>query len=907
MTEFLTFLFLGLGVGAIYALCAQGLVLVYRGSRVVNFAQGAMALVGASVYAECAEYWPLLPSVLMGIGVCALLGFALHILMQRLSGASELARVVVTLGVMTVLEGAISLRYGSQLKFVESVLPSGTSDVAGATVPWDRAALVGIAVVMTVVLWLVYSRTHFGLRTAAVSENRRALAALGWNTGAVSAANWVIGSMIAGLGGILIAPIVGLEPSAMTLLIIPALAAAAVGAFNSFPMVLGGGLLIGVLQSEVTHFVPLAGLSDAVPFLAVLAVVLVRRDVLGSRITAAGTLPRLGSGRIRPVGLAVVTVVALASLWLFGTEWSSAVSLTMAAALIGLSVVVLTGYTRQISLGQYAVAGLGAWIATRLSDVYGLPFPVAFLVGLAGAIPIGMLFALPALRARGVILAVVTLGLGVAVQALVFNNPDLTGGPITGTVVEPAALFGLSLSPIEHPERYAAFTLVVFILVALIVRNVRRSRSGRRLLAVRTNERAAAALGISVTGAKMYAFALATAIAAAGGIVLAFRNTQITFEDYQPLESILLVLAVFIGGIGFIVGSVLGATFVVGSVVYVILENFFDVGAWVTLIGGILVILTVIQEPDGVVGQFARLRAILEARLRRKPRPARDPLSDCDLVSGDDVRGPALLNVEKLTVRFGGVTALRDVDISVASGEVVGLIGPNGAGKSTLVDAVVGLNRRYSGQVSLDGVPLDRLLSFKRSRLGLCRSFQTLELFEDLTVLENILAACDRRTVRSYLTDLVRPGRAKLTSAAKAAIDEFGLAEILDERAENLSYGTRRLVAIARAFAGAPRILLLDEPTAGLDEVQSRHLGDLITRMAEEWNIGVLLIEHDVALVMRVCHRISVLNFGRRIAQGTAEEIRTDPAVVDAYIGTAHHGDEAAAIEVATTSEAARS
>ena len=569
-------------------------------------------------------------------------------------------------------------------------------------------------------------------------------------------------------------------------------------------------------------------------------------------------------------------------------------SLTMAAAMIALSMVVLTGYTRQISLGQYAVAGLGAWIATRLSDVYGLPFPVALLLGLAGAVPIGMLFALPALRARGVVLAVVTLGLGVTVQALVFNNPDLTGGPITGTVVEPPSLFGMSLSPIEHPERYAAFTIVVFILIALVVRNVRRSRSGRRLLAVRTNERAAAALGISVTGAKMYAFALATAIAALGGIVLAFRNTQIIFEDYQPLDSILLALAVFIGGIGFVVGSVLGATFVVGSIVYVILENFFEVGAWVHLIGGILVILTVINEPDGVVGQFARLRAKLEARKQRRTGGLdHDPLGDCDLIDDTGDRGPVLLKVEGLTVRFGGVTALNDVDIDVASGEVIGLIGPNGAGKSTLVDAVVGLNRRYAGRVSLDGKSLDSLPSFQRSRLGLNRSFQTLELFEDLTVLENLLAACDQRRFLSYLTDLVCPGRAQLTSAAKAAIDEFGLAEILDERVENLSFGTRRLVGIARAFAGAPRILLLDEPAAGLDEVQSRHLGDLITRMASEWNIGVLLIEHDVALVMRVCHRIAVLNFGCRIAEGSGQEIRSNQAVVDAYIGTAHHSDAA--------------
>jgi ABC-type branched-subunit amino acid transport system ATPase component/ABC-type branched-subunit amino acid transport system permease subunit len=682
---------------------------------------------------------------------------------------------------------------------------------------------------------------------------------------------------------------VGLEPAAMTLLIIPALAACAFGSFKSFPIALVGGLAIGALQSEATRYIHIAGVATSIPFLAVLLVVVFKKDVLGSRFTGARHLPKLGSGQLRPVRLTVTAGLTIASLWVFSSNWTAAMTLTMASALIALSLVVLVGYTRQVSLGQYGVAGLGAWIATRLADMYGWPFPVVFLIALVAVVPAGMLFALPALRARGVTLAVVTLGLGIALQSLIFNNPDLTGGPITGTVVDPPSLFGLDISPVTHSRRYATFTVLTFVVIGLVVRNIRRSGSGRRLLAVRTNERAAASLGISVTGAKMYAFAVATAVATAGGVVLAFRNTQITFEDYSPLSSILLVLSTVVGGIGYIFGAILGATFVVGSVVYELLGNFFDVGAWVSLIGGVLVILTVIREPDGVVGQFVRISGKLRARfadrlpqLRRSsgragPRP--------QTVATAHGARPATLQVNGLSVRFGGVAALTDVDLTVSSGKVVGLIGPNGAGKSTLVDAVVGLNRNYSGIVRLNGRNMNKDLSYQRARAGLCRSFQSLELFEDLTVLENILAACDERYVRSYVTDLVKPKRPQLTTAAVAAIEEFGLADLLEQRPEELSYGTRRLVAVARAFATSPSILLLDEPAAGLDETQSRHLGNLIRRMADEWGIGVLLIEHDVALVMSVCDTISVLNFGRCIASGRPDHVRNSPEVIEAYLG----------------------
>ena len=246
---------------------------------------------------------------------------------------------------------------------------------------------------------------------------------------------------------------------------------------------------------------------------------------------------------------------------------------------------------------------------------------------------------------------------------------------------------------------------------------------------------------------------------------------------------------------------------------------------------------------------------------------------------------PATLSLLGLTVRFGGVTALDAVSITLEPGEVVGLIGPNGAGKTTLIDAVTGYVTPSAGNVLLDGVAIDGWSPRRRAVAGIGRSFQSLELFESMTVAENLQTACDPRDLRHYLSDLVRPGRPRLAPAAVAAVREFGLQDELASRPEELPYGRRRLVAIARAVASGPSVLLLDEPAAGLDSDERSDLARLIRRLADEWGLAVLVVEHDVALVLETSDRVAVLDFGSKIAEGMPEEIVHDPMVVASYLG----------------------
>ncbi|AZG45464.1 branched-chain amino acid ABC transporter permease/ATP-binding protein [Gordonia insulae] len=984
MTSFLGYTLLSLGTGALYALLACGVLIIRRGTGVLNFAQSGFLLFAAYFFDQLATAWDI-PRALAGIitvFVTGVIGLAFHVVVMRaLRETSQLNKVIATLGLLIILQAAVGLLFGSATRLAPSVLPRAEIELAGQLIGWDILVRLGVIAAITLCLWLFYRYTTYGHAATAVAENEQSAASLGWSPDAIAGMSWFAGAALAGLGGVLLAPLQNpLSSGNLLLLIVPTLAVALVAGFTSFPIAFFAGLAISILELQIQVHSgdgsSLKGLDKAVPVLLIAVFLMIRGRSIPERGHLSEKLPRLGSGRINVPALLIASLLVLAMIWLvLPTTWLNALTINSIWAILLLSVVVLVGYTGQLSLAQVTFAGISALVAGRLVAVYGWPLELAFVAGIVVVVPVGLLFAIPALRTRGIQLAVVTLGMSVAVDAFFFQRqyfspaPAGTGRSVfgealsrpEGTLVGEPTLFGIDIDNTLHPERYATLVLVAAVVIGLLVANIRRGRVGRRLIAVRTNERAAASLGISIFGAKMYAFALSAAIAGAGGVLLAFQQRNITYGGgmFDPFQGILIIAFAVAGGVGYITGAFAGATLVAGALAsrisdglsglfsrsatlarvagavlaavlgfvvgqsvqerivnnvrfrrwaryapvvglgtFAVLGVVFsdriqgwlgDLERYLPLVGGIVLIL-VLMQPGGrgiagtTVDQISWVSSKVPKRFRRRDVGRAEMVGQ--LAQSTHIRADSVtLTVAGLGVRFGSVRAVDDVSFTVEAGKVVGLIGPNGAGKTSVVDAITGYSPTATGQVTLGDQALHDLPAHKRARAGVSRSFQNLELFEDLSVLENIRAASDDRRLAAYATDLVHPGNRPLSSTAIAAIKEFDLLDDLHRPVRDLPYGRRRLVAIARAVATRPSILLLDEPAAGLDEQESAELAVLTRKLADEWNLGVLLIEHDMNFVMEISDHVIVLDFGRKIAEGTPHEVQADDSVRVAYFG----------------------
>lgn len=884
MSDVIAFGILGLASGALYVLFALGLVIIHRGAGVVNFAHGAVGMVGTFVFWDLWHdaSWPYGLALVIGVLTSGAIGVLVHFTVMRpLRLSAQLTRIIATLAILTILEQAATKLYSGPSIVVASKLPTSTVKIFGATVGADRIYILVGALVLAALLGWIYRYTQFGRATTAANENRRALAALGWSSDLIASTNWFVGSALAGLAGILLAPISNLSITGYTLLVVPALAAAVTGRLASFPLTLIGGLVIGVIQSEVNRYVSAAGWADAVPFLIMILVLVLRGSDEGRRTSVAIRLPSIGTGRLRwPVVLGWVAG-AIVLIELVPAKWNDSVTTTVGIGLILLSVVVVTGYSGQLSLAQFGFAGFGAWVAAQVANTGDVPILVAILIGAAAALPLGVVVGTICLRTRGVSLAIATLGMAVALDALIFSNPARSD---EGSLAVPEPhLFGWDIGAIIYPERYAILIVVVFAICAVATANLRRGRSGRRLIAIRSNERAAAAMGIPVLQGKVVAFAISSVIAALGGALLAFRNPTILFSGYDASQSINVVGYAVVGGVGWLAGPLYGGQLPVGSLASTVLDEFGStVSSYLPLAGGVLLLLVLITSPDGMAAHAAGQLRAFGRLLRRAPKPPATP--DLTLHGEHRVQEQAL-ELSGISVAFGGVKALSDVSLRVAPGEIVGLIGPNGAGKTTLIDAATGFVRVSAGSIHVGSRSVTRMNSSARARAGLSRSFQSLELFDDLSVLDNLRAASERRDLKAFALDAVRPTTSPLTPATRAAIARFGLEPYLHKTPTELPYGVRRLVAVARAVSTEASVVALDEPAAGLDEAAARELGRLLRQVADEWGMGVLLVEHNVELVMSLCDRIYALDFGVVIASGTAAEVRTNPEVVRSYLG----------------------
>ena len=906
MADHLIFLLLGLANGAVFASLALALVVTFRSSGVVNFATSAIALYGSYTFAflrkgellvlipglptkvDLGWPFPLWLAVIAALAMTSLLGLLLYGLVFRpLRRAPAVAKAVASVGVLVVITGLMGVRLGTRPVGVDDVLPSEIWLIGDVRIASDRIWFAVAVLVVAASLWALFRFTPFGLATRAAAETERGAYLSGLSPDRLAALNWMVSAAVAGGAGILIAPIVPLVPVAYSLFIIPALAAAILGRFQFMLPAVVAGLAIGMLQSEMQFLVashdwlPSSGMPDLIPLFLILLVLVVRAAPLPGRGAVVqrtlGNAPR-PDRRITPLTF-VGVVAAVAALVLLDGSWRTAVIMSFIFSIMSLSYVVITGYAGQVSLAQLTLAGSAGFLLGPLTTSWNVPFPIAPVIAALGAAVIGVVVGLPALRIRGLPVAVVTLALALVLETMWFRNNDFVGA--AGVEIEDPGLFGINLGAgvgADFPRvEFGAMVLVVLALVGFGVSFLRTSRLGSEMLAVRANERSAAASGVSVVRVKVLAFAFGSFIAGLGGTMLGYRLGSVTFDSFTVLLGLSLLATTYIAGITSVTGGLLAGIGALGGLFPEVLDTLFGSADYFgTIIGAFLVVGT-IRYQEGFVGLVLAKRRAFHERRRSGGSPSEVQLSP-RLAAGivdTRLRAGRPLEVKNVTVRFGGVLAVNDVSLTVEPGKVVGLIGPNGAGKTTLVDAITGFTPS-DGSVLLGNQALDSRQPHERVRDGLSRTFQTIELYNDLSLRENILVG--QAAVR---------GRGEELPSLDSVLERLGLGELGDRFVGELSQGQRQLVSILRAMVGNPEILLLDEPAGGLDSTESAWLGGRIREIADE-GVGVLLIDHDMHLILGLCDQIEVLNFGSLIASGSPDAIRQDPEVAAAYLGETH-------------------
>jgi ABC-type branched-subunit amino acid transport system ATPase component/ABC-type branched-subunit amino acid transport system permease subunit len=583
----------------------------------------------------------------------------------------------------------------------------------------------------------------------------------------------------------------------------------------------------------------------------------------------------------------IVIAAAVAAIWLLpaaiGRYYTQMLSLAGIYAIAGHGLNLLAGYTGQTSLGHAGFYAIGAYTGALLATKAGLGFWSAFPLSMLAAAAVGLLIALPSFKLEGPYLAMVTIAFGIIVNSLLVEWSDLTGGTQGVLDIPRPMIAGLRL-PLE---RQFAVIVVAVVLTTLLLRNLMRSPWGRAFVAVRENPIAAQAVGLSTRRVKTVAFTISAALAGAAGHLFAFFQGFISPEAFEFDTSVFFLTTVIFGGAATIAGPLVGAPIM--TFLPELLQRFVD---YRLIIYGAIIVATLYALPRGVVGMLIRRRSALPeatAGQRRASPPGTAPPRPAGGPRPPRQAAQPVVRLEDVRISFGGVRALNGVSLAVEPRTIHALIGPNGAGKTVLLNILCGYYRPGAGKVLLGGRDITGLPADRAARLGLARTFQTPQLFAELNVLQNVLAGFPGQTEGRLLdsaltTSRLRREEAKCRAAACEFLDFVGYSGDLQAPASSLPIGHQRLVEIARALALDPVLLAMDEPAAGLNPKEVEELDDLITRIRDR-GPAVLLVEHHMDLIMGISDRITVLDYGEKLAEGTPAEVRADPRVVKAYLG----------------------
>ena len=538
---------------------------------------------------------------------------------------------------------------------------------------------------------------------------------------------------------------------------------------------------------------------------------------------------------------------------------------TYAIAVFGLTIVL--GYCGQINLAQAAFFGFGAYGVGLGTATFALPFWLALAIGVLLAAAAGAALGLTSLRLGGHYLAMVTISFQTIVSLVLTNWIPVTRGPDGVTGIQRPTLFGHAFS---NSGEYLALCIVALYLVGFAVWWLKRTQLGRAMQAVRDNELAAGVVGVNAYATKVKAFTLSAILGGFGGGLFAGGFAYISPDQFSFSESVVFLTMALLGGVGSPFGTALGTGLLILLPEWL---RFLKV-VYLAVYGG-AVILVMVFMPDGiwgfVSGYWRRLRPAPAPRVSMVP-----PLPLTTRVGQED--GSVILAVRGLSKHFGGLKAVDEVDLTIRRNSVHALIGPNGSGKTTLLNVLSGIYTATLGEIVFDAKHVENLKPHARAALGIGRTFQNIRLFTGLTVLDNVVVGAERPN------NEVPPARDGLTGLALAALGFVGAEQHAAERVQSLSYGHQRLVEIARALAGNPSLLLLDEPGAGLNHLEKQELVGLLKRLKGH-GLSIFIIDHDMNLVEQVADHITVLNFGRRIADGAPAEVLRNPDVIAAYLG----------------------
>lgn len=535
---------------------------------------------------------------------------------------------------------------------------------------------------------------------------------------------------------------------------------------------------------------------------------------------------------------------------------------TYAIAVFGLSVVL--GLCGQINLAQAAFFGFGAYAVGLGTADYHLSFWLCLAVGMVVALGAGAMLGLTTLKLGGHYLAMVTISFQQIVTLVMTNAISFTHGPDGVSHIERPSI-------LSSQQAYLAFCVAVLALVGYLVWQLPQSRLGRAMRAVRDNELAAGVAGIDVYRTKVYAFAICALLGALGGGLFAGGFAYISPDQFSFAESIIFLTMALLGGIASPIGSVIGTGLLI--LIPEWLRFLKSIPGLYLALYGLAVILIVLFMPDGIWGFIS---SVID-RFRRKSAPQ----GAGDLILQPGKRGgDIVLEVSGLAKHFGGLKAVDGVDIAVRRGSVHALIGPNGSGKTTILNVLSGIYGATAGTIRLDGQDITRAPTHVRSIAGLGRTFQNIRLFRTMTALENVVIGAERKG-----NELVNGSALSLERRALAALAFVGLKGREQELITSFSYGHQRLIEIARALAANPVLLLLDEPAAGLNSSEKLELHALLKRIAAQ-GLTILIIDHDMTLVSEAASHITVLNFGKRIADGESVGVLNHPDVISAYLGS---------------------